>query len=87
MPVPTDYSTVKSQWNDAVNAAGVEDADLRDLRAMAATAAKKQAKDPTSLLGHTSAGMTERYLREKEVPQVEGPSFGQLLDVGQNRQK
>jgi integrase len=91
---PPDYGTVKLQWNKAVKAAEVDDADLRDLRAMAATAAKRQAKDPTSLLGHTSAGMTERYLREKEVPQVDGPSFGQLspsfgqlLDVGQKKPK
>jgi hypothetical protein len=56
-------------------AAGVEDADLRDLRPVAATEAKRQGLDPTALLGHTSQSMTKRYLRDKQTPVVDGPSF------------
>lgn len=48
---------------------------FRDLRAMAGTAAKAQGKNPTALLGHTSAAMTARYLRDKEVSVVDGPTI------------
>ena len=75
-----DYSTVKIQWDKARAAAGVEDAQLRDLRAFAATWAKKQGKNPTALLMHSSPSQTVRYLREKEEPVAEGPSFGHLID-------
>lgn len=74
-PVPVDYRTVVKQWRTACKAAGVEDAQLRDLRAMAATEAKRQGKNPTALLLHTSEAQTRRYLRGKEEPLVEGPSF------------
>jgi integrase len=72
-----DYSTVKIQWDKARSAAGVPDARLHDLRALAATWAKKQGKNPTALLMHSSPAQTVRYLRDKEEPVTEGPSFGQ----------
>lgn len=75
-----DYSTVKIQWDKARKAAGVDDVTLHDLRALAATEAKKQGKNATELLGHTSEQQTKRYLRGKEEPVVEGPSFRQVLD-------
>jgi integrase len=70
-----DYLTVRDQWDKACAAAGVADADLRDLRAMAVPAAKAQGKNLSALLGHTSPAMTARYLRDKEVPVVDGPTF------------
>lgn len=72
---PVDYRTVHDQWVSACAAAGIEDADLRDLRAMSGTAAQRQGIDPTKLLGHTSPTMTKRYLRDREIPVVDGPSF------------
>lgn len=72
---PVDYRSTHDQWVTACAKAKVEDADLRDLRPMAATAAKLQGVDPTALLGHTSPAMTKRYLRNKEAPLVSGPSF------------
>jgi integrase len=78
-----DYRTVRDQWDKACAEASVADADLRDLRAMSGTAAKTQGKNPTALLGHTSAAMTARYLRDKEIPVVEGPAFRQILNVRQ----
>lgn len=75
-----DYRTVQLQWQKACEAAGVEDAHLHDLRALSATEAKKQGKDATALLGHTNEQQTQRYLRGKEEPLVEGPSFRRLLD-------
>lgn len=82
-----DYSTVKLQWDKARKAAGVEDVQLRDLRAMSGTATRQQGNDPTALLGHKNKAMTDRYLRDRETPQVNGPSFGQVLDVGQKGNK
>lgn len=70
-----DYSTVKEQWDKARTAAGVPDAQLRDLRAMSGTEAEEQELNPTALLGHTSPTMTKRYLRAKKVPLVVGPAF------------
>lgn len=75
-----DYSTVKIQWDAARRAAGVADARLHDLRAFAATWAKKQGKNATALLMHSSEQQTRRYLRDKEEPVVEGPDFGQVVD-------
>lgn len=73
-----DYRTVRDQWDRACELAGVEDAHLHDLRAVSATKAKNEGKNPTALLGHTNPAQTERYLRQREETLVEGPSFGQL---------
>jgi integrase len=70
-----DYRATVDQWHAACTAAGVEDARLNDGRAMSATATKRQGKSARSLLGHTSEAMTERYLRDRETPEVDGPSF------------
>lgn len=77
---PPDYRTVRDQWDEAVRAAGVSDAHLHDLRAVAATWAKRQGLNPTALLMHSSPAQTERYLRGREEPVIEGPSFGHLID-------
>lgn len=74
------YWAIREQWVRARTAAGVPDARLHDLRAVAATWAKKQGKNPTTLLFHSSPAQTERYLRDKEEPIAEGPSFDHLLD-------
>jgi integrase len=76
-----DYRTVRDQWHKACEAAGVTDANLHDLRAVAATWAKKQGLNPTLLLGHSSPAQTERYLRDREELIAEGPSFGHLIDI------
>jgi integrase len=76
-----DYSTVKLQWDKARKAANVEDAHLHDLRAMAATWAKRQGLDAKSLLGHTNAAQTERYLRDRDAVIATGPSFGQSANL------
>lgn len=73
-----DYRTIKLQWDEACKAALVEDATLHDMRAVAATWAKKQGLNPTLLLGHTNATQTERYLRDREEVVAEGPSFNHL---------
>lgn len=71
------YRTVRDQWDRAVAAAGVLDAHIHDLRAKSLTDAKREGKDPTALAGHTSKAMTDRYIRLRESPIVQGPSIGQ----------
>lgn len=78
-----DYRTVLLQWHTAAQAAGVEDAKPNDQRAQSLTAAKKQGHNPTALAGHTTAAMTDRYLRDRDAPEVDGPNLRQPLDVRQ----
>jgi integrase len=82
-----DYRTVKLQWDKACAVAGVSDAHLHDLRAVAATWAKKQGKDPTALLGHSSPAQTARYLRDREEVVAKGPSFGDLMRIEAEKPK
>lgn len=72
-----DYTTVKLQWDKARRAAGILDAQMRDLRAMSLTEAEEQGKNPTALAAHSSESMTKRYLRGKKIAKVSGPSFRQ----------
>jgi integrase len=69
------YQSVFEAWQKACAAAGVEDAQLRDLRALAGTEAKRQGKNPQALLAHASEHMTKRYLRDRETPEVEAPTI------------
>ncbi len=71
--------SVALQWANACEAAGVADARLNDGRAKSATTAKQQGHDAQALLGHTTPNMTRRYLRGRETPEVDGPSFRQQL--------
>jgi len=80
---PPDYRSVLRQWHVAANAAGVADSRPNDQRAKAATDTRRQGGDATALLGHTSQAMTERYIRDREAPEVDGPNLRQSLDVGQ----
>lgn len=77
-----DYKTVLLQWHNAREAAGVADATPHDMRAKSGTDTKHQGNDAQALLGHSSPAMTERYIRLRETPEVTGPSFRQVLDVG-----
>jgi len=76
------YHMIWKQWVKACAAAGVEDANIHDLRAMSGTEAEAQGHNPQALLGHTDAKMTKRYLRDRVVPVVDGPSFGQSKKAG-----
>jgi integrase len=78
-----DYRTVQLQWTKACAAAGVTDAHIHDLRAVALTAARKQGLNATRLAGHSSPAQTERYLRDREEPLASGPSFGQSNRQGE----
>lgn len=75
-----DYRSVHLQFVKACEAAKVDNLHLHDLRAMAATQAEAEGKNPTTLLGHSSPQNTRRYLRGREAKLVEGPSFGHPKD-------
>lgn len=58
-------------WERACERAKIEDAMLKDIRAMAATAAKRAGFRPEQIqigLAHTDVGMTETYIRTRETP-------------------
>lgn len=76
---PLAYQPVWRDWRAACEAAGVSGATLHDLRAMAGTETKAQGKSAQALLGHTSARQTATYLRDRELPVVDGPDIGQVL--------
>lgn len=75
---PPKYGTIWAQWRKAREAAGVGDANIHDLRAMSGTEAEMQGIDPQRLLGHRDASMTRRYLRDRGVTIVQGPSIGHV---------
>jgi integrase len=80
-----DYRSVKDQWDVAVAAAGVTDAHIHDLRAVAGTEAEEQGLNPQALLMHASRANTERYLRSKREKVVQGPSFRQSVRRAENK--
>jgi len=82
-----DYKSVYDQFKEAAAAAGVEDASVNDGRAKAATTARAQGLDAQALLGHASATMTARYLRDRAATEARGPNIRQALDVGQKRKR
>lgn len=73
---PLAYQPVWRDWRAACAAAGVTGATIHDIRAMAASEAKRQGLDAQALLGHKSARMTANYLRDRDVPIVRGPVMG-----------
>ena len=75
-----DYGTTKQLWDQACKAAGIADATLHDLRAKSLTDAKRQGKNPQTLAAHSNPQQTERYIRKRETPLAEGPSFRQPID-------
>jgi len=60
-----------------VDKAGLADIHVHDFRAKAITDAKKQGHDPQALAGHSTEAQRVRYLHDKEIPLVYGPSFRQ----------
>lgn len=67
------YGMVERDWLKATRSVGVLDARLHDIRAMAAVAVGRGRNRATALLGHATEAQTETYLRDREVPVVDGP--------------
>lgn len=77
-----DYGTTKYLWDLACKAARVDDAHIHDLRAKSLTDAKRQGKDPQVLGNHSSAQMTDRYIRIRDIAQADGPSIRLSIESG-----
>jgi integrase len=75
------YKGVRDLFDRAAKAAGVEDAGLHDIRAKALTDARRQGKDAQVLGGHVDPKMTERYIRLRETPEADPPSFSWTKDA------
>ena len=74
------YRGVRDLFDRAAGRAAVADAHLHDLRAKSLTDAKRQGLDPQALALHSSESMTRRYIRDREIATVQGPSLRQLID-------
>lgn len=81
------YQTVRVQWQTACRRAGVENARLHDLRAVAATQADDQGKNATTLLAHTTPQQTQRYLRGRREVLIEGPTFEDIRQSNRQDEK
>jgi integrase len=72
---PLSYKACYDAFKRACRAAGIEGLVQHDWRAMALSRAKKQGKDPQALGRHSTPQNTERYLRERETPTVDTPTW------------
>jgi integrase len=72
---PLAHQPIWRDWRRACAAAKVDGATLHDLRALAATEARRQGLDAQALLGHATERMTLAYLRDHDVPVVQPPSL------------
>lgn len=72
---PIAYKTAYDAFRSAAERAKITDVSINDLRAKSLTAARREGKDATALAGHSSVAMTERYIRQRDVPVVEGPAW------------
>jgi integrase len=63
---PMTVGALGAAWRSACKEAGVV-AQFRDLRAKAATDAKKGGQDYQKLLGHANPAMSERYIKRREA--------------------
>lgn len=67
---PYATSIIRGMWSKATKLAKVENAHFHDIRAKAATDAKKLGMDYQKLLGHTNKAMSDRYIRLREVDEI-----------------
>jgi integrase len=67
---PVTKGMLGAAWRAACQAAGVV-AQFRDIRAKAATDAKKGGQDYQKLLGHANPAMSERYIKRREAVMAE----------------
>jgi integrase len=71
-----DYGTIREEWQETCQKAGVPYTQMRDLRAMSLTAVEEEQGEQAAqaLAGHASPTMTRNYLRNRKVKVVTGPS-------------
>lgn len=64
------YCTFRIAFAAACEQAGVQDVHFHDIRAKAATDAKKLGQDYQRLLGHSNRAMSDRYVKTRETESV-----------------
>jgi integrase len=64
---PVTRTRFAEAWRAAATAAGIADAQFRDIRAMGALAAKQGGLDYQALLGHTTRRQSERYIKGRQT--------------------
>lgn len=69
------YARVRAWFVKAATDAGIKDVRLHDLRSKSITETEKQGNDGQTLAGHTDRKMTERYIRDKELPVATPPKM------------
>ena len=69
------YDSIGIMWRKAAKEASVKDSRIHDIRAKAATDAKKQGVDSKKLLGHASESSHQRYMRNHEISVAKPVSF------------
>jgi integrase len=67
---PVNRHRIGDLWRAACAAAGVVDAQFRDIRAKSATDADETGQDAQKLLGHTTPATTRTYLRGRKITPV-----------------
>lgn len=77
---PYSYRAIRDSYTRAAAKAGVTDTGLHDIRAKAATDAKREGIDAQALMGHTSEAMTKRYIRLRDTVQTSSPSLRRFLE-------
>lgn len=65
------YGTFRDHWTIAVGKAGIEGIVFHDIRAKAATDAKRLGMDYQGLLGHSTKAMSDEYIRLREISRVD----------------
>lgn len=68
---PITLRRLQKAWKDACEAAGVDGAQFRDIRAKSATDAEAEGLDYQALLGHTTRAMSDRYIKAKRTQIVQ----------------
>ena len=65
------YAVLNRMWIEARTAAGIKDAQFRDIRAKSATDAKRGGQDYQALLGHSTKTMSDTYIKLEDAQVVE----------------
>ncbi len=75
------YARARAWFVKAAQEAGIADVRLHDLRSKSITEAEKQGIDGQTLAGHTDRKMTERYIRDRELPVATPPKMAKKKAV------
>jgi len=77
---PYTKSSFDSVWRRFINKLDVHDLHFHDLRAKAAIDAKKYGANAQKLLEHSDAKMTEVYIRNREIDEVDALHSAIMLE-------